>query len=113
MTRIVGVDGWTVQDVEDELLAGGRFVVFTTCISLILVTQRRTGDVHFVRADDRLPSDGWRASALTLLLGWWGIPWGPIHTVGSLWSNLTGGRDVTKEVMAQLGQPASAAGAKP
>jgi hypothetical protein len=27
--------------------------------------------------------------------GWWGIPWGPIYTVQSLWVNLRGRHDVT------------------
>jgi hypothetical protein len=91
MTRIVGADGLSLQDVEEEVLAGARFVVFSTCVSMILVTQRRAGDVHFVRADDPFPKAGLRAMGLTLLLGWWGIPWGPFHTVGALATNLKGG----------------------
>jgi len=39
---------------------------------------------------------------LSLVLGWWGIPWGPIYTVQSLWVNAQGGRDVTREVAAAL-----------
>jgi hypothetical protein len=35
---------------------------------------------------------------LTLVMGWWGIPWGPIRSVQSLWTNLKGGVDVTAEV---------------
>jgi|APTNR8051073442_1049403.scaffolds.fasta_scaffold28012_1 hypothetical protein len=109
MTRIVGADGLSLQDVEEEVLAGARFVVFSTCVSMILVTQRRAGDVHFVRADDPFPKAGLRAMGLTLLLGWWGIPWGPFHTVGALATNLKGGLDVTRQVMAQLTQAAQAA----
>lgn len=30
-------------------------------------------------------------SFMTLILGWWGIPWGPIYTVQSLVTNLKGG----------------------
>jgi hypothetical protein len=36
---------------------------------------------------------------ISLLFGWWGIPWGPIYTVTSLFKNFGGGRDVTKEIM--------------
>jgi hypothetical protein len=28
---------------------------------------------------------------LTFVLGWWGIPWGPLYTVRALWNNLRGG----------------------
>jgi len=31
------------------------------------------------------------ASLKTLLLGWWGIPWGPIYSVQAIFSNLFGG----------------------
>ena len=40
---------------------------------------------------------------LTLLAGWWGIPWGPIYTIQSLVVNLKGGKDVTASLAAQLG----------
>ena len=43
----------------------------------------------------------WRAfpySLLTLVLGWWGIPWGLIYTPLALMTNFSGGRDVTAEV---------------
>jgi hypothetical protein len=32
---------------------------------------------------------------VSLLLGWWGVPWGLIYTPLTLWSNLSGGREVT------------------
>lgn len=31
----------------------------------------------------------------TLLLGWWGVPWGPIHTVQALEKNVSGGYKTT------------------
>ena len=39
---------------------------------------------------------------LSLLLGWWGIPWGPIWTIGTVFKNLTGGVDVTANVLQAL-----------
>ncbi|WP_245840625.1 hypothetical protein [Ohtaekwangia koreensis] len=36
---------------------------------------------------------------MTFLLGWWGIPWGPIYSIGSLVHNLNGGKDVTQEIL--------------
>lgn len=33
-------------------------------------------------------------SFATLLLGWWGIPWGPIYTIQALGSNLRGGNRI-------------------
>jgi hypothetical protein len=41
-------------------------------------------------------------SLISLVLGWWGFPWGPIYTISSLVTNLGGGKDVTSEVVMAL-----------
>jgi ATP-dependent phosphoenolpyruvate carboxykinase len=33
------------------------------------------------------------------LLGWWGIPWGPIYTIAAVVTNIRGGKDVTAEIL--------------
>lgn len=52
MARILGVDGLTLQDVEQEVAAGARFVQFQYCISVILMIFRRGSNIYFVRVDD-------------------------------------------------------------
>ena len=37
-----------------------------------------------------------------IIFGWWGIPWGPIHTVKSISVNNKGGIDVTNDIMLNL-----------
>jgi hypothetical protein len=39
---------------------------------------------------------------VSLLLGWWGIPWGPLHTIEALKTNLNGGIDVTSDVASHV-----------
>jgi hypothetical protein len=76
---------------------GERLVFYEYCISLVFVTLRRPSRLY------RLPPDSWglrpgfRYTLLTLLLGWWGIPWGLIYTPLVLWTNLSGGREITAE----------------
>jgi hypothetical protein len=38
---------------------------------------------------------GFFATAWTLLMGWWGFPWGPIRTIRALIHNLGGGKTMT------------------
>ena len=38
-------------------------------------------------------------SLCSFLLGWWGIPWGPIYTISSIFTNFRGGRDVTEQLV--------------
>jgi len=60
------------------------FRVVTSC--LIVTSTSNTG------SDLRSSlTRGVLASLWTLLLGWWGIPWGPLRTVQALVKNLSGG----------------------
>jgi hypothetical protein len=100
--HIRGIDRLTPAELERELCAGGRFVFFEYCISLIAVTLRRPTDVYFLRADQYAIPRALPYIIVSLLLGWWGLPWGLIYTPLTLFTNLSGGRDVTHQVWAQL-----------
>lgn len=41
-------------------------------------------------------------SLVSFLLGWWGVPWGLIYTPVTMFTNLSGGQDVTDEVWTLL-----------
>jgi hypothetical protein len=77
-------------------------VFFQYCVSILILTFRRPSDVFFVRSGENAVVKGLPYTLLTLLVGWWGIPWGPIYTIGSLVTNLGGGKDVTEEILAGL-----------
>jgi hypothetical protein len=100
--QIHGIAGLTSQAMKRELEAGGRFVVFEYCISVVIATARRSTDPYFLRADELGVVRGLPFSLLSLLVGWWGIPWGMICTPLVLITNFSGGRDVTGEIMPLL-----------
>ena len=106
--KIQGLDGLSVEQLNFELQRGGKFVVYNYCVSLLLVTFKR-GRIHFVRAEENRVSKSLPWTALSLVAGWWGIPWGPIYTIQSLVTNLRGGKDVTQEILASM-QPGAPAG---
>ena len=60
----------------------------------------RPGELGLVR--------GLPFSLLSMLVGWWGIPWGVVYTPLVLITNFSGGRDITKEVLAALRSDSSA-----
>jgi hypothetical protein len=99
--NINGIEGMSTEQLEFEIQRGGKFVFYHYCDSLLVVTVRRPSPVYFVRSGEnavvrRLP---W--TLLTVFLGWWGIPWGPIRSIQCLVVNLKGGKDVTAEIMAK------------
>jgi hypothetical protein len=91
------VEDLSPEELERELAQGAHLVVFDYCISLLVITLRRTSRVHFLRPRESALITGLPYTLMTLLLGWWGIPWGLIHTPLALATNLRGGRDVTPD----------------
>jgi hypothetical protein len=108
MAKIVGLDGLSGEQLEFELQRGGQFVVFQYCISILVMTFRRSSDIHFFRAGEPRTAKGLPYCGISLLLGWWGIPWGPIWTISTTFRNLRGGLDVTGEIVQTLAEPAPA-----
>ncbi len=107
--RIKGIEGMTVDQLNFELQRGGKFVLFHYCVSVIVMTFRRSSDIYFIRAGEGTAGKSIGFTLLTLVFGWWGIPWGPIYSFSSLVTNFRGGKNVTQEVVASLNQPRSAA----
>ncbi len=102
MTQIQGISSMTPNEIAFELNRGGRFVVYRYCFSAVFLTVMQGTDVYFIHANQNRIVKGLPWTLLTLLAGWWGIPWGPIRTVESLWINLHGGTDVTAGVADSL-----------
>lgn len=95
----------TPEQLGVEVARGGRFVVFQYCVSLLIITLKRSSEIYFVPAGESAAGKGTPFTLLSLFLGWWGIPWGPIYTIQTISKNSSGGTDVTPAVLAQLNPP--------
>ncbi|MCU0659368.1 MAG: hypothetical protein MUF64_30135 [Polyangiaceae bacterium] len=98
---VAGLEGMDGQQVLDEVQRGGRFVVFPYTLSIVVLTFSRHSKVHFIRAGEGTFGKAFPYLMLSLLFGWWGFPFGLIYTPISLFQSLSGGKDITREVMAQ------------
>ena len=99
MAGIKNLEGLTTDQINRELAHGAKVVVFQFTISVLVMTFRRSSDIYFIRSGESRLIKGLPFTLMTFLLGWWGIPWGPIYSVGSLVNNLNGGKDVTQEIL--------------
>lgn len=97
--EIKGIQGLTVINIQDEINDGGKFVIYRYCISIIILSFKRSSDIYFTKSNQSRVTHGLQWSLLSILLGWWGIPWGIIYTIGALVTNFKGGKNVTAEVM--------------
>ena len=103
MAKIVGLEEIkSGGELQQEIQQGGKFVIFQYCISVLVITFRRSSNIYFVRHEENAVVKGLPFTLLSLVLGWWGIPWGPIYTVQSVWVNFKGGRDVTSDVLTSM-----------
>lgn len=78
MAKIVGIEGMNPQQLVHELQGGAKFVQYQFCFSVLIMTFKQGTNAYFLRAGESTTVKGLRWSLLTLLVGWWGIPWGPI-----------------------------------
>lgn len=105
MAKIVGIEGMSAQQIAFEVQQGAKFVQYQYCISALVITFKRGTDIYLIRAGESRAMKGLGWTLLTLLAGWWGIPWGPIYTIQSLWVNLGGGHDLTAQAVSALRLP--------
>lgn len=99
MTKIIGTEDMTVADVEWGVRDGGKFVIYQYCFSILIMTFRRSSSIYYIPPRGNGFLKHLPFTLISLIVGWWGIPWGFIYTPWVIISNLSGGKDVTKEVM--------------
>lgn len=100
--QINGLENISSEQLSQEIMRGGKFVIFEYCVSFLILTLKRPSSVYFIRAGESAVSKSISFTLLSLVLGWWGFPWGPIYTIASLINNFRGGKDVTMEVLNAL-----------
>jgi len=66
-----------------------RNVVFRSVVSLLITTV--TNPIQGIFCSDCARKAGFRASIISGLFGWWGVPWGPINTIKEIIRNSLGG----------------------
>ena len=101
------------DQIQREVERGGRFVIYQYCFSVVVMTFRRNTAIYFVKAGESAAGKGLPWTLLSLVVGWWGFPWGLIYTPMALYTNLRGGKDVTAQVMPALSQQAAPPQAPP
>jgi hypothetical protein len=88
-----------IKGIEGVTIAGLQY-----CFSFIVMSFKQPSAVYFIGSNENAFSKAIPFNMMTLLFGWWGIPWGPVYSIGCLFQNINGGKDVTEEVMQHLQQ---------
>jgi len=105
--KINGIQGLTGSQLDFELQRGAKFVLYQYCVSILVLTFKRPSNIYFMKSGESTLTKGLPFTLLSLVAGWWGIPWGPIYTIQAVYNNFKGGKDVTNEVVASLKRSAA------
>ncbi len=97
-----GTEGMMLRDIEQDVLKGGRFIVHHWCLSIGIMSFFHTSTVYYLQSRKSGLGRACFYSGLSMVLGWWGIPFGFIYTPMTLWKNGKGGTDVTAEFLHQI-----------
>ena len=79
-----------------------KYVVYSYTISILLITIYRKSRVYMITDGKNRIIPGLKYSLISLLFGWWGIPWGPVRTLQSFAINFTGGEEVTEQINKEI-----------
>ena len=77
--KVNGIEGLSLEEMQSLVQQGAKFVMYEYAISILIMTFKRSSDVYFVKADENAIVKGLGFTAISLLFGWWGFPWGPIE----------------------------------
>ncbi len=98
---------YTLEELENTIKKGAKFIVYQYCVSLIFAVSLRrfSPAILVIRNETDSTSDLKRKyNRISLIFGWWCFPWGPIRTVQSLKVNKKGGVDVTEDIMLNINE---------
>lgn len=96
-------DGITLPLLQQKINEkAGRFIVFSYCIGLGAVALKRMSPAIFIENDKQLLYYKKRYNRINYIFGWWGIPYGLIHTPNYIVANNKGGIDVTDDVLLNI-----------
>jgi hypothetical protein len=102
MMWIANAGNMSEDQIISEIKTGGRLVKYLWTISLVIVTFKRSSQLRLIKAGETALVPGLLYSLLTFFVGWWGIPWGPIYTIQSIYRNFRGGVDFTPHVLVEV-----------
>lgn len=85
-----------------SLTYDSQVVQYQSCMSFIVITYENP-TAYIPESSPQRIGINLLATVITLLIGWWGFPWGPVYSVRSLYRNARGGvKTPVSELIAAL-----------
>jgi hypothetical protein len=98
---IKGAEGMSDDQIVTAINGGARVVEYRYCFSIVVFSYMRS-TVILLRPGQNRVLAGVPYTLLSLLVGWWGFPWGIVYTLAAVVGNIVGGKDLTSTLMKEL-----------
>lgn len=95
---VKGIEGLTSEEILNELKSGATVKRFKYCHSFLVVTYNKNSPAIFIKSNESYFGHMLPYLLNSLILGWWGFPWGPIYTIGDIFQNIFGGENLTNDI---------------
>lgn len=93
--------GWSYYQGR-KITPSSVLVQYQACVSLFIMTMRFRSP-RVVVGSEQHQSTGVIYTLVSVIAGWWGIPWGFIYTPQAIYRNVRGGyRQTVRELLPQL-----------
>jgi hypothetical protein len=92
----------TFEQLIESRQSGNTFVVYEYLFPRPLFPPvKRISRLYYIHSGEKLSKYAFRYNLMTLIWGWWGLPFGPFYTFATLKHNKTG-TDFTEDVLDNL-----------
>lgn len=97
--KLANHNNYTFDEVISAKTNGGAFITYQWLIPIpVFFPIRRLSKVYFIPNGMKKSKYAKKFNIITLLIGWWGVPWGPFAVYKTIGLNNSGGIDVTDDV---------------
>jgi len=100
--KIRNTAGFSLEQFYSSLSEGACIMSYGYCISAIAFTYRLMSPPYYIKAGEMPSAYRKKYNTLSVIFGWWGLPWGPIYTFDMLRINRNkkgGGVNITEDVL--------------
>ncbi|BDS10957.1 hypothetical protein [Aureispira anguillae] len=100
--KLANTENFDVSEIKKRLDLGAKFIVFRYQISFIAISFERYSSVYLILDKIEIKKLKNKYNLITLFLGPWSFPWGPLESYSAIKTNNNGGIDVTKDIVLNL-----------
>jgi len=99
--KVKAPTGLTFEQVMSQSQQGGKFIAYQYLLPRPFYPVKRISKIYYIDPSGNGANHAFRYNLMTLLWGWWGLPFGPFYTYTIIKNNKSG-IDFTEDIYVNL-----------